>query len=372
MKSFLCEDSMELTNYWWLLIWPFLGGAIFSNMPKRRELVAGKMVERWQPLYAFLLLVPFIVWAGYRGWVGDTAAYRNGFLNASANLLQIPGLFAARVKDPGYDALVIVLKLFLGNQDKVFFLLIAAFQMICMMMVFRKYSDNYWICILLFVASGGYMAWMMNGMRQFIAVTAIFACFDWMVQKKYIPLIIAILLASTIHQSALIMIPIVFMVQGEAWNIKTIFMLGITAAIMMFTDRFLPILEDLLQNTQYDNAVNNMTDDGTNAIRVLVASVPTLLSLFGLKYIRHANSRVINLCVNYSIFTMAISLISMVTSGIYIGRLPIYTTLYGYVVLPWMINRIFERRSAQFVTYAMIVMYCLFFYYQMGVAWNYL
>lgn len=363
---------MELTNYWWLLIWPFLGGAIFSNMPKRRELVAGQMVERWQPLYAFLLVLPFIIWAGFRGWVADTPLYRAGFIRASSNLADIPALFTGEVKDPGYDVLVIILKLFLGDQDKLFFLLIASFQMICMMIVFRKYSESYWICIFLFIASSGYMAWMMNGMRQFIAVTAIFACFDWMIQKKYGPLITVILLASSIHQSALIMLPIVFMVQGEAWNMKTVFMLGITAVIMVFTDRFLPILDDLLQNTQYDGAVNNMTDDGANAIRVLVESMPTLLSLLGLKYVRQANNLVVNICVNYSIFTMAIYLVAMVTSGIYIGRLPIYTSLYGYIIMPWLINRIFEKKSAQLITYMMVVLYCGYFYYQMALAWSYL
>lgn len=363
---------MELTNYWWLLIWLFLGGAIFGNAPKRRELVCGRAAERWQPLYAFLLVLPYIIWAGFRGWVGDTPAYRRGFLNASSSLMDIPALFAGEVKDPGYDVLVIIMKAFLGDQVDIFFLIIAAFQMISMVKVFRKYSENYWVSIFLFVGSCGYISWMMNGMRQFIAVTMVFSCFDWLVQKRYVPLLLMILLASTMHQSVLLMVPIVFFVRGEAWGWKTIFALAVTMVIMMFADRFLPILDELLQNTQYDNAVDNMNDDGMNAVRVLVNSVPALMSLFGLKYIRQAKDPVINLCVNFSIFTMAISLVSMATSGIYIGRLPIYTTLYGYIALPWMINHIFEKRSARLVTYIMVAMYCGYFYYQMGIAWNYL
>jgi hypothetical protein len=67
---------------------------------------------------------------------------------------------------------------------------------------------------------------------------------------------------------------------------------------------------------------------------------------------------------------MALYLVASVSSGIYIGRLPIYTTLQGYIALPWMIDRIFERRSAQLVRYAMYGAYLAFFYFQMHFTWG--
>ena len=52
---------MTLTNYWWLLIWLFVGGGILTILiPKQRELVEGKMEERWSSLAAFLLILPYI------------------------------------------------------------------------------------------------------------------------------------------------------------------------------------------------------------------------------------------------------------------------------------------------------------------------
>ena len=59
-----------------------------------------------------------------------------------------------------------------------------------------------------------------------------------------------------------------------------------------------------------------------------------------------------------------------VTSGIYIGRLPIYTTLQGYIALPWMIDKVFERRSAALVRVLMYGAYLGFFYFQMHFAWG--
>ena len=372
LKTPFVRKIMTLTNYWWPLIWLFLGGAIFSNMPRRRELVAGRVAERWQPLAAFLFVLPYIIWAGFRGDIADSYLYRLAFQRASTSLADIPALFMGDTKDPGFKALEIVIKMIVGNRYEIFFLIIATFQMLSMMHVFRKYSHNFWIPMFMFIASAGYISWMMNGVRQFIAVTIVFLGFGLMLQKKYLPLIITIVFASIMHQSVLMMIPVVFIVQGKAWNIKTILMLCLTMVMVMFIDRFVPVLNELLQDTQYDNALADTNDDGTNVLRVMVGSVPALLSLLGLKYVREADDPVINLSVNCSIVTLAIYLISMVTSGIYIGRLPIYTTLQGYIAMPWLIDHVFERRSAQLVTYTMIAMYCVFYYYQVGITWNYL
>lgn len=365
---------MTLTNYWWLLIWLFLGGAIFNNMPKRRECLNGETVERWDIWPAILMVLPYIIWAGCRdGSFGDSAVYQQGYRQAAGGLREAITLFGSNSKDPGYYAFLIIMKSILGNHPELYFTLVAAFQLVFVALVFRRYSTNYWACIFLFVVSTDYLSWMHNGMRQFIAVAIIFSGFRYMLEKQYVKTILLILLASLFHGSALLMIPIVFIVQGKAWDIKTVLMLVGTAVVIVFIDRFSPILNDFLQETQYNDMMTNeiwSTDDGTNIFRVAVYSVPALLSLLGLKYVRAANDPVMNLCVNCSIVTMALYLVASVSSGIYIGRLPIYTTLQGYMALPWMINQIFEKRSAKLVRYIMYGAYLAFFYYQMGITWN--
>ena len=365
---------MTLTNYWWLLIWLFLGGAIFRNMPKRRERLNGEIVEHWDVLPAILMVVPYILWAGFRhDYFGDTALYRKFFLATDPNLFNLFAPFVNGEKDPGFESYMILMRAILGDSDKLFFLLIAAFQLICIALVFRRYSTNYWACVFLFVASTDYLSWMHNGMRQFIAVALIFSGFRYLANRQYARMILLILLASLFHGSALLMVPIVFIVHGHAWNRKTILMLAVTAVVIAYIDQFSPILNNLLQDTQYDNLINNETwaaDDGANIIRVAVYSVPALLSLFGLKYIRSANNPIMDICINCSIVTMALYLVASVSSGIYIGRLPIYTTLQGYMALPWMIDQIFESKSARLVRFGMYGAYLAFFYFQMHFAWG--
>ena len=65
---------MTLTNYWWLLIWLFTGGAILACFfQKRREMICGKVEERWGVVPAVILVVPYIIWAGFRtDIIGDS------------------------------------------------------------------------------------------------------------------------------------------------------------------------------------------------------------------------------------------------------------------------------------------------------------
>ena len=365
--------DLEQTSYWLLLIWLFGAGLILHLFPKKQELVCGSMQERWYFFSAMLLVIPYILWAGYRTGGADTKAYRRGFLAASSSLLDIPGILFSDGKDPGFEALMTLAKSVGISSYQHFFLLIAVLQMVCMVYTFRKYSHNFWLSIFLFVASADYISWMQNGMRQFIAVCITFAAFDLMVQRKYIRFALVVLIAMQIHGSAAIMLPLAYVMSGKALNHKTILIIVCAVLCIPFIDQFTPILENMMSDTQYSDIMTNevwTTDDGTNVIRVAVYSAPALVVLFGRRYVINSNDPAINQCINASIITMAIYLVSMVTSGIYVGRLPIYTTLHGYMILPWAIDQMFEENSARLVKLLMIVCYLGFFYYQMGIAWD--
>lgn len=366
---------MTLTNYWWLLIWVFVGGgALAFFFPKRRELVNGKKVERWTVGAAFILIAPYIIWAGFRSNAfGDTYSYRRAFQECVSSFSEIGIYLDSVTKDKGFYLLMALEKCIFGDSDKFFFLLLAAFQLLIVMWMCRKYSEDYWFSIFLFIASTDYLSWTYNGIRQFTAVVIVYAATPFVLKKKYIPSILLILLASTMHQSALLMLPVIFIVQGKAWNKKTIFFIIACVFSLFFIDQFTNIMDTMLAETQYKNVVSDYqswNDDGTNPIRVLVYSIPMLLSLVGLKYVRAEDDPIISVAVSGSILSSSIYLISSATSGIFLGRLPIYISLWSQcILLPWEINHMFTEHSARFVKMAAVVCYCVFFFFQMHFVW---
>lgn len=206
-------------------------------------------------------------------------------------------------KDKGFYLLMALEKSIFGDSCRLFFILLAAFQMLIIMWMFRKYSEDYWFSIFLFVASTDYISWTFNGIRQFTAVVIAYAATPFILKKKYIPSILLILLASTMHQSVLLMIPIIFIIQGKAWNKKTVVCILACLTALLFVDQFTNIMDSMLAETQYQNVVSDYkswNDDGTNPLRVLVYSIPMILSLIGLKYVQTENDPMINTAVGAS------------------------------------------------------------------------
>lgn len=337
------------------------------------EWQGGRPVIRSNWLFALLTFLPVIWIAGHRGNIGDTSNYAYTFSQMPETFSGFLKYLDPSGKDWAFFALSAFIKAAVSSQRVVYFTIIAAFQGLILVMVYRKYSISYVTSVFLFIASSDYISWMFNGIRQFMAVTIIFAGTGWMIERKHIQVILLILLASQFHASALLMIPIYLIAQGRAWNGRTILFIGLAFLAIIYADRFTDIMEYLLAETQYVNVVSDFrgfNDNGTSPIRALVYSMPAVFAFMGRKAIERTNNPLINLCTNMSLITAGLYLISVFTSGIFIGRLPIYASLYGYILLPWEINYMYKDSSRFMVYGLMILFYLVFYYYQMHLAWG--
>ena len=67
-----------------------------------------------------------------------------------------------------------------------------------------------------------------------------------------------------------------------------------------------------------------------------------------------------------SIISTALYLVSMVTSGIFMGRLPIYCSLYANgILLPWELKHVYGKSIRMLA----IVCYAMFFFMQVMMGW---
>ena len=341
---------------------------------KQEETVCGKKEYRWRPVWAVVTFLPLIIWCGYRGNIGDTWAYKKSFSEMPVSLGGMASYMATVKKDKGFYFVSAVIKCIVGNHVNIYFIVLAVIQAGVLIYVYRKYSSRYLMSFFLFLASTDYISWMFNGIRQFTAVTITFIGIKFILDKKYVKAIVLILIASLMHQSALLMIPFIFIVQGKAWNKKSVLCILGCILILIFVNQFTDGMNNILSNTQYSNMVadwKEWEDNGTNPIRVFVYSIPMILSIIGRKQIKEADNPVINIVTNFSILTSVIAMVSMKTSGIFIGRLISYGSMYSAsILLPWEIENIFTRNSTIIIKSATVLGYIGFFYYQMHFIWG--
>jgi hypothetical protein len=169
----------------------------------------------------------------------------------------------------------------------------------------------------------------------------------------------------------LVFLPFVFIVNGRAWNIRTILFIGAVIASTFFLDRITGIITDTMEDTVYSSEIEIfINDDGTNILRVLFYSVPAIMSSVYRSYLDQANDPLINVCANLSIVTAGFYVFSIFTSGILMGSIPIYFGLSNYILIPWLLREIFRPDKARMVKGIFVVIYSLFFYIQCGPTWG--
>lgn len=370
-----------MNTYLIMLIWlaaaHVIYNVLFYEQTRQRERVIGKIQVRTNRLFAILVFLPLIYYAGVRGWGGDTPIYRYGFNHdMPSSILQFSDYMKTVKKDRAFYFMSALIKCFVTKDAKIYFLILATIQGLILVHFFRKYSEEYVFSVFVFFASTDYISWMYNGIRQFIAVTITLLAAGFIFRRKYIPAAIIIVIASLFHQSALIMLPIIFLVQGKAWSKRSLLSIFAAVLVLAFTGRFTTLLDSMLADTQYQNVVSDwhaFADTGTSSLRVLVYSVPTLLSFVGLPFIRKEDDPVLNVSCNMAIMTTSLYLVSMVTSGIFIGRLPIYCSLYSMgILLPWELRHVFSEESGTALRVTAVLAFLFFFYYQMHVAWGFI
>lgn len=362
-----------MSVYYFILIWVIFW-AVISNITSRKiQFENGLYEERSNLLSAVILFLPIIIFAGLRSSVADTSAYISSFNDYPSNLASAMDLIMEDGnRAPGFMFLSILLKQYISQDYHVWLFIIAAISGICVMYSIYKYSCNYGISMFLFIASCQY-TWLFNGIRQFLVASIMFACTGLLLRKKIIPYMIIVLIMSTIHQSALIFIPIYFIVNGEPWNKRTMMFIGIIILAIIFADKFTGMLDTAVEHSDYANSMEEFknTDDGTNPIRILIESIPIILAFIYRNKIKDKLTPIIKLSINMSLVSSGLYIISKVArSGIMLGRLPIYFSMYNLILLPWLINNIFEKEEKRLMRYSMIICYLAFFYYQMVVSWN--
>ena len=355
-----------------LLVVAYLTGNIPGYSSNVEFAGTTKKEYRWLPI--LVLIIPLILLAGNRGHMngfGDSTAYINGYLNSTKNYSSIPSVLMSETKDKGFLVLTYVLRNIFGENYALYLTTIAAVSIVLISIIYKKYSISFFLSVFLFIASGDYIQWGYNGIRQFLAAAIVFCGISLFLNKKYISFGIIVLLASTIHLSALVVLPIIIIIQGKAWNKRTLLFLVVVILVIFFIDQFSNFFTNLMESTQYKKEVSQFeASKGTNVLRVLVYTIPAIISLIFVQKIRELDNPIINLCVGMSIATSGFYIVSAFTSGLFLGRLTIYFSLFNYILLPWELEYLINSRYKRILKIVTIVLYLVFYYYQVQVTWN--
>ena len=306
-------------------------------------------------IFTVIIMLVFILVAGLRINIGDTHTYTVHY----SNFVTDP-TYITDYKDKGFGYLLILLTK-ISSDPQLMIFVTALITNFCYIWTFKKYSSLFELEIFMYITSG-YFIVTMNGIRQALAASIIFMGTKFIVDGKFKQFLILVLIASTIHSSALILIPVYFIVRNEAWS-KEIIKLIILSSIAFFL--FEPIMAkvyEMLQGTRYA-AYEDINEGGASIIRTMIALVPVIMAYFGKDKIKEKWPDS-NVFINMSIINLIVMVFSLYNWAF--ARFAFYFQTYNIILLPYMIGLLFNKRQKGLIYYSLMLCYFLVFYIEYG------
>ena len=330
----------------------------------------GTVVRRAYLIQAILFFAVIIFFCGLRSGIADTPTYIWMFNSSADNINSID--WSSVKVDRGYEFFVVLYRQFISKDYHGWLFLCSFVSGIATMIGFWKYSYDFGMSCFLFIATT-YFTYLVNGMRQFICISIVFACTHWIVNRKYIRFIIIVLLLAFIHLSVVVMIPICFFVNAKPWSWRMWLLIFVAVLTGVLFDRLLPYFSFLLDDTRYEGAVSYIASGravGSSIIRLFIAIIPPGLAFIGRKTVEEEGNCLVDLLVNMSVINLLLYFIATLTSGLAVGRVAAYFNIYNLLLLPWLLNHLFVNASRVFLKISCLILYTGYFFYQMVNTWH--
>lgn len=306
----------------------------------------------------FIVILIFVSISGLRKNIGDTFFYMHSYV-VDPNTWE----FVFTNKDIGFGLFQMLLKNF-SSDPQVLVFATALVTNALIVSVLYKYSRLFELSLYVYITSGLYIV-SMNGIRQFLAGAILFAATKYIFEGSWKKYFLVVLLASTFHQSALILIPIYFIIRRKAWTSATFMLLSVAILLVIGYNQISDVLFSAIEDTQYGN-YKDFKEGGANFIRVAVEAVPILFAYLGRDKLRQIfpNSDYV---VNMSILSLVFMVIA--TQNWIFARFTIYFGMYNLILISWIV-KLFAKRHQKLFYYTIIVCYLIYFFYEQVITLN--
>ena len=141
------------------------------------------------------------------------------------------------------------------EDPQVIFAINAMIALIPVFWFIYKYAENVYFSVFLFITFGTYQ-FLLQGMRQSMAMAICLIALDFARKRKIIPFVIAVGLAVLLHKSAIVFIPVYFIFSKWKHSKRTMFLVVLLSVLAIFLfSNFLDIANSYFDNKGYGDII---------------------------------------------------------------------------------------------------------------------
>ena len=355
--------------YWGCVLLVYLSQVYYPAEPQLTGKHIGRHSFMWRKADIFMVIVIACMtcFSFLRTSYNDTLTYIDSFRNAETLVEGFAnGTFTDWTGNP-WSMFYRSLMHDLTKNYHIYFFFPAFLSSFAVVKLCKRYSVNPAFSLLIFFSIGTYVMYI-AALKQCLAMFFLLLALPYAIDKKYAQFYLLVLVAIFFHTHAF-MFAIVPLLLEKPWGKVSWGLLGATAFAMATYDFTLGAFMEYAQSIGALVAEVEVFDDHQiNILRVLVYWVPALLALIFRKRLFSSSGRTENLFVNMSMVSAFILTIGLVRGANLYARMAAYFEIGTAIALPWMFQKLFTRRSAQFVTIAAAVLYFGYFLYEFSIS----
>lgn len=255
----------------------------------------------------------------------------------------------------------------ISDSYHVYFLPPAILSSFAAVKLFKRFSVNPAFSGLIFFSIGTYVMYM-AAMKQSVAIFFLLLALPYAIDKKYLQFYLLVIVAILFHTHAFMFAIVPFLLE-KPWGKITWIGLMVALLAMATYDSTLGAF------MRYAQSIGALVDEGElfdghqiNVLRIVVYWIPSLLALVFRRRLFADSTRAENLFANMAIVSSIILMIGLVQGANLYARMAAYFEIAAAVTLPWMIDKLFNKRSANLVSFIACVCYFVYFLYEFGVS----
>ena len=306
-----------------------------------------------------LLIAYLSIFAGLRTAYNDTYTYMSSY-KAMAAFPDILTNFSWKLGDnPGFVLLNSLMKT-AGFSAQTFVLIYSTLFTSTAISFLKKYSSSFTLSTFLFVCAHGYL-FSLAAMKQCASMAIGLMAIPYMLKQKWISFALIILLAATFHPYILLFLLMPFF-RFKPWSAGTWALLMLTVVAGLALPNIIGTIVNTVALLGDGYNAEEFIGEGVNGFRVLVASVPALLTLVFQNSIVKKCGKSDCLFINGSFLYACILFVGLFGTANYFGRLANYFVLFPAIALPAIMAKL-SKRDRRFFTELMVICYLAYFYY---------
>jgi len=309
-------------------------------------------------LFIFIALCSLVTVAGLRYKVGTDYPTYYGLISYFYQLSVDQIINSNNISDKGFVLITWLIGRF-TDEAQVAFFIYALLIIFLVILTIKDFGKPFELAMALYITGFAYYS-SFNGMRQWIASAFIFWAIRYLLKGNWKKYFLVVILSSTLHLSALLMIVAYVLVRWTNWKYTSIGLSIFFGGAFILYSGFIESLFSLLDGSQYGHydSVLKSTDNGANIFRILVWAVPIVSwYLFRGKFEQTWPEGKYVLRLSFIGFLFAV--LALKNASIY--RICMYFDIYNILIVPRLAT-IFRGKVNYVIYYCIFVCYFLYSY----------